>query len=232
MIRRSFTIHQLKLSDMASRTSDISLAVLSICAVVITAVVVKERFLGRNATVVGTRRVSDSAPYAARGIAHGQLGAPITVVEFSDFQCPFCAQLSFALDSAIREFGKPVQLVHRHYPIAAIHPHARAAALASECAYAQSRFGAFRRELYTRQREIGERSWLSYADAAGVRSIPDFERCLRDSVYLDRLEEDLSAGKRLGVSATPTLLINDMLHSGTMSRSELLQALRDADTHR
>lgn len=125
-------------------------------------------------------------------------------------------------------FPTEVAVVYRHFPIEATHAHARTAALASECAAAQERFEAFHRALFRDQPLIPSRKMDEFAAMAGVPDIAAFRTCLREERFAARIAEDVSAGERLGVSGTPTLLVNGRLTVGAPSLSALEAMVREA----
>jgi protein-disulfide isomerase len=137
----------------------------------------------------------------------------VTIVEFADFQCPYCRLAVPALRELQRWYPGRVALVHRHLPIAT-HPHAKSAAMAAECAAAQGRFDAMHDSLYARVKDLGVVSWTSLARLAGVPDTASFSRCLIEGVPAARLKADADAAARLGIRATPTFLVNGRLVSG------------------
>ena len=151
----------------------------------------------------------------------GSPAAPVTIIEFSDFQCPYCAEAARVLQSVRTKHGDRVTLIYRHYPLQRIHPHAWTAALASECAAEQSRFEAFHDRLFEDQASIGERSWISFAIAAAVPDTLRFLSCVEHKRPKNRLEEDIAAAEGIGVRGTPTILVNGVLLRGTPTLEEL-----------
>lgn len=133
--------------------------------------------------------------------------APVTVVVFSDFQCPYCALLTQRLRVLRVKYPQNVAVVYRHFPLAA-HQYSMAAARASECAAAQDRFEAFHDALFASQEAIGRVPWTHFALMAGVRDTTAFNRCTASDSALSVVARDSAAAKRLGVTGTPVLLIN------------------------
>lgn len=151
----------------------------------------------------------------------GPAFAPEILVEFSDFQCPFCAQFSVVLDSLRVEHHDSIRIVYRHFPLTSIHPMAFEAALAAECAGAQGEFESMYHALFAHQAEFGRVSWTSLATAAGVRDSAMFATCVRDSVYAPRVRRDRLEGVKLGITGTPSLVIGHSLVQGAVSVSVL-----------
>ncbi|HEV3051836.1 MAG TPA: thioredoxin domain-containing protein, partial [Longimicrobium sp.] len=140
--------------------------------------------------------------------------APVTVVVFSDFQCPACRVLAQSLDVIRERHPGTVAVVYRHFPLPA-HPFAPAAAQASECAARQGRFQAYHDELFRRQEAIGDTSWTAFARLAAVPDLRAFEACAADTAPVPAVQRDIEAARRLGVAVTPTLLINGRRFDGT-----------------
>jgi protein-disulfide isomerase len=133
--------------------------------------------------------------------------APVTVVVFSDFQCPYCALLMHRLGVLRAKYPQDVAVVYRHFPLA-VHQYSMAAARASECAASQGRFEAFHNALFASQEAIGRVPWTHFALTAGVRDTTAFSRCTVSDSALLVVARDSAAAKRLGVEGTPVLLIN------------------------
>jgi len=151
--------------------------------------------------------VKDWSQYATAGHRQGPADAKVTIVEFADFQCPFCAKTSAELSEIYRHNPGEVAIVFRHFPLS-IHPFAGAAAQASECAGREGKFQAYHDLLYSAQAEIGIESWSGFARRAGVVNIAAFESCLSDETVTKVILRDRAAGLALGVTGTPTLLVN------------------------
>ena len=159
--------------------------------------------------------VPDFATYHVAGQRIGPASAPVTIVEFSDFQCPSCRRLHTALQEIRARYPVQVSLLYRHYPLESIHPHAASAAIASECAAAQGRFEEFHDLLFAEQPSIGQRPYAEFALQAGITDTAAFARCLTDPALQTRLAEDRAAADRLGVRGTPTALVNSQRFSGS-----------------
>lgn len=176
--------------------------------------------------------------YAEAGWREGPVDAKVHLVLFSDFQCPFCRVLHDDL-SVIRARDEATTLqVTRHFPLRTIHPYARGAALAAECAGQQSRFAEMSGRLFERQKEIGHRPWSAFASDAGVPDSARFRLCLGDGTATDRVDSDIRSGQRLGIRTTPLLLIDSVAVSGVVpfrvldSLIKALAAARDQHSPR
>ena len=142
------------------------------------------------------------------------------IVEFSDFQCPFCSRF-VALHDALLSEGLRVRVLYRHFPIPN-HPHARNAAIASECAAAQDQFEAMHRTMFGLADSLGTLSWSSLASRAGVPDSAAFVRCLESPESAAAISRDSVAAYKLGLRGTPTLLIGSTRVEGL----PLLDSLR------
>jgi protein-disulfide isomerase len=203
-------IPQQNVMKSSDRLQNLMTGILVVCAVLVTATLLRREFASPRAEAAErapARSVSNWREYAAAGQRTGPVQAPVTIVEFSDFQCPYCRMAAARLDSLRQEYPDQVAIVYRHFPLPN-HPHAVAAARASECAGEQGRFWQMHDHLYARQDSIGYIGWARFATSAGVSDSLAFQSCISRLGPLQALERDTAAGNRLGVRATPTLLIN------------------------
>jgi protein-disulfide isomerase len=198
---------------------NVGLGVLVLCALYVTGTLVQQQFFPASASARtppegAVTKVADWRAYAVAGQRLGAPdGAPVSIVVFSDYQCPACAILSDQLRTLQREYPREVQVVYRHYPLRT-HPFARDAAEASECASKQGRFGAFHDALFTGQDAIGTLPWTRFAEMARIPDVAAFEQCLADDRQMAAVERDAGEGRRLGLKGTPTVLVNDVRLDG------------------
>ncbi|HEX5727256.1 MAG TPA: thioredoxin domain-containing protein, partial [Longimicrobiaceae bacterium] len=202
----------------------------TLCAVIVTALVVRrELFPPRPAAPPPQEvaQVSGWRAYAANGHRFGPADAPVSIVVFSDFQCPACRALVTQLRVIRAEFAGQVAVVHRHSPLR-IHPFAVEAARASECAAAQGRFEAYHDALFVDQPSIGLAPWSRFAANAAVPDLPAFERCVTTPGPVPALERDTLDAKALRVAGTPTVLVNGLRFTGTPPLDTLRAYVRRA----
>lgn len=197
----------------AMRTSfnNVATAVLTVCAVVVTALLVR-RELQRPVMASAEPGVTEVASWRDFDSDRHRVGpadAAVVLIEFSDFQCPYCRMLAATIDSVSKKYPGKIAHVYRHYPLAQIHPHAMDAALASECAAVQGKFTAYHDLLFQQQDSIGVTSWVRFAMKAGVPDTTEFQSCVAERRTVASVQEDISAGERLGISGTPRLLVNE-----------------------
>ncbi len=145
----------------------------------------------------------------------------VTVVEFLDFQCPFCKQMVPIFHQLIKDYEqKPITFVFRHFPIMTKHPFAFNSALASECARDQQAFLSLHDLLYENQDGFNNSTIAASASALNL-NLTDFNTCLAERKYQPRITKDLSDGFDLGITGTPALYINDQIIIGATSYEEL-----------
>jgi protein-disulfide isomerase len=213
-----------RLREMLLNTA---LVVVTISAVVMVSLRVYQQFFAKGTSELKSHKIRDWRDYSAVGNRIGPPAAAVTVVEFSDFQCPVCRLAWADLQEIRTQYPDRVALVFRHFPLA-MHQFAEDAAEASECAASQGVFEAYYNVLFSSQNLIGRRSWTEYARTAGVSDTQAFEACVGAHAGSARLERDRAAGKQLGVVGTPTLLINDLEMPGYPGPGELRKIVRSA----
>jgi protein-disulfide isomerase len=138
--------------------------------------------------------------------AKGPKGAPVEIVEFSDFQCPFCQRVNPTVDQVLKTYGDRIRFVYRHYPLPN-HPNARPAAEAAVCADQQGKFWAFHDRLFGSPDKLTGADLKAHAAAAGVDTAK-FNACVDGKLTKDAVELDIKEANAVGVSATPTFFVN------------------------
>jgi len=145
--------------------------------------------------------------------SQGKADAPVTVVEYSDFQCPFCLRVMPTLKDLRTKYGDRVRLVWKDFPLTQIHPQAFVAAQAGNCAREQGKFWEYHDKLFANQSALTPDSLKKYAADTGLDAAK-FNQCLDSSKYEARVEDALAAGNRLGISSTPTVYVNGRMING------------------
>ena len=148
---------------------------------------------------------------SARDHALGPSRAPITLVEYGDFECPFCGRAFPEIKQLLRDLGPKVRFVFRHFPMIEQHPHAETAGEVAEAAGAQGKFWEMHDLLYQRQAALEDEQLLAYAAELKL-DVPRVERELKDHMHRDRVRGDFRSGVRSGVSGTPMFFINGRGH--------------------
>jgi predicted DsbA family dithiol-disulfide isomerase len=182
------------------------------------AMVLRNEFLGRlNAgrsvriMLEPPRRAVASAGHPTRGQEH----SPIELIEFSDFECPFCLRAHATVEQVLSAYGDRVRFVYRQFPLP-IHPHAVAAAEASECANEQGQFWPYYGRLFADPAKLEDGDLKADAVALGL-DVAQFNGCVDSRHYRDAVERDIKEGAAVGVTSTPTFFINGRQLTGAQS---------------
>lgn len=137
----------------------------------------------------------------------GNENAPVELVEYGDYECPYCGEAFFALKELKRKMGKNLKFVFRHFPLKQRHAHAELAALAAEAAAAQGKFWEMHDKLFENQTKLAEDDLKKYAGQIGL-DMAQFEKDVREKTYLSKVENDFEGGIRSGVNTTPSFYVN------------------------
>lgn len=199
------------------------------CAIVIAGVLVRREFFppaARSASMQTQQKIDNWSDFqGGQPLTVG--GRPISLVVFSDYECPACLTLSRRLDTLRAKFPTQLSIYYRNYPIPR-HVKARPAAFAAECAARQGRFEPAYRLLFANVDSIGVRSWGRFAMLAGIADTSSFTTCVRDSLPVAVVRRDQEDGRRLNVEATPTLLLDNTLVRGAAPLAELERLVESA----
>jgi protein-disulfide isomerase len=157
----------------------------------------------------------------------GPENAPVTLLEYGDYECPYCNAAHEIVDEVQRRMSDELRFVFRHFPLTTIHPMAEPAALAAEAAGALGKFWEMHDTLYDNQDQLAPRSLLAFAAAIGL-DLERFTAELQRGVHLTKVRDDLIGGVRSGVRGTPTFFINGRRHDGSWDLANLLGTLQAA----
>jgi protein-disulfide isomerase len=138
--------------------------------------------------------------------------APVTIIEFSDYQCPFCKRAEDVVDQVVKAYGDKVRVVFRDYPLP-MHTDARLAHEAANCANAQGKFWDYHRKLFANQSALSEANLKTYAKEVGLDQAK-FDECLAKKPYKAAIDKDLEDGAKVGINGTPAFFINGRMLSG------------------
>jgi protein-disulfide isomerase len=153
--------------------------------------------------------------------------APVTLVEYGDYECPHCGVAHPILQQLKRRLGDTLRFVYRHFPLSEMHPHAQHAAETAEAAAEQGEFWEMHDILFDNQDALDDRDLLRYAGALGL----DAQRVateLAEGTYEERVRGDFLSGVRSGVNGTPTLFLNGQRHEGPWDLDTLIAAVERA----
>jgi protein-disulfide isomerase len=149
----------------------------------------------------------------------GPLNASVIIVEYGDYQCPFCAATAPVLDKLFRRYDD-LCLVFRHFPMISNHPNAGVAAVAAEAANRQGKFWEMHQALFENQQDLSTENIFVLAKNLGL-DMRDFLNDLEDERLLERVRKDINSGVLNGVNATPTIFVNGIRFEGMPSLDEL-----------
>jgi Na+/H+ antiporter NhaA len=153
--------------------------------------------------------------------------APVTLVEYGDYQCPYCGQAEVVIRQLLDSFGDELRYVWRHLPLEDVHPNAQRAAEAAEAASAQGRFWPMHDTLLTHQDELSPRDLRRHAASVGL-DVDRFVEDLRTREHAERVADDVRSADASGVTGTPTFFVNGQRHQGAYDVPTLTQAVRAA----
>lgn len=165
----------------------------------------------------------------ASGPSRGPATAPVTIVEFSDFQCPFCAQAGPILRKVADTYGDRVRIVYRDFPLDT-HVQARKAAEAARCADEQGKFWEYHDTLLANQQALDVDALKNYAEQLGL-DVTAFSACVTSSKFRNAVDDDRQEGQRLGIGGTPTFFVNGWSFVGVPS-FDAIRAVIDEELQR
>jgi protein-disulfide isomerase len=166
-------------------------------------------------------------PAGRRDHMQGEASAPVTLVEYGDYECPYCLKAYPIIKKIQQQLGNKLRFVFRNFPLTRIHPHAQEAAEAAEVAATQGKFWEMHDYLFEHQKELDNRSLKRHAASLGLDT-SNFSRDLDEHSQAPRVREDFLSGVRSGVNGTPTFFINGVRHDGRWEAGPLLKAIKKA----
>lgn len=153
----------------------------------------------------------------------GPEDAPVTIVEYGDFECPSCKHAAPAVRMLLKRFEDRVRFAFRHFPVEEFHPHALAAAEAAECAGAQGKFWEMHDLLFDNQSRLELEHLRAYAEQLGL-DMASYAAAMGEHVYHQRVREHIDSGKRSGLRATPGFFVNGRIQDVSFGLHLLLDA--------
>jgi protein-disulfide isomerase len=166
-------------------------------------------------------------PVGPEDHAEGSASAPVTLVEYGDYECPYCGAAYPIVKRVLRQLGPHVRFVFRNFPLGEMHPHAVLAACAAEAAALQDAFWEMHHSLYEHQAALEPEDVLRYAKDLGLDT-SSFARALDDPEIVGRVRADFASGVRSGVNGTPTFFIDGVRFEQSWEDDSLVEALRAA----
>lgn len=159
----------------------------------------------------------------ARDHIRGAPGGRVTLVEYGDFQCPYCGDAYPVVRELLKSYDW-LRFVFRHMPLPDLHPRAPAAAEAAEAAAAQGRFWDMHDRLFENQHALSDEALRDHAAALGL-DVERFDSELRAGVHRARVQEDFASGAGSGIPSTPRFFVNGMIHLGSANEAELRRVI-------
>ena len=163
-------------------------------------------------------------PITPRDHRRGDPGAPVILVEYGDYQCPYCAMAQPVVRELLHSFGADLALVYRHFPITEAHPLAATAAQAAEFAGDHNAFWDMHEALFANQPRLSLPAIFGIAGALGL-SQTELQQALSAGTYAQKVRDDFMGGVRSGVNGTPCFFINGLRHDGAHGFPELATAI-------
>jgi protein-disulfide isomerase len=168
-----------------------------------------------------------TVPVGERDHVLGPATAPVTLLEYGDYECPYCGMAHPIVKEILARVGNQLRFAYRHFPLTTIHPHAQVAAESAEAAGAQGKFWHMHDLLFAHQDALDPAHLVSYADMLGLDA-ERFQQELLGHIWAERVREDFMIGVRSGVNGTPTFFINGVRHDGSFQFESLLAAVMRA----
>lgn len=162
-----------------------------------------------------SRRFDEWGRVQLGGLVRGPVEAKLTVVVFSDFQCPFCRTFARVLTQLEERHPGQVRLIFHNFPISQIHPSAFSAALGAVCAHRAGKFSSYHDAVFESQDSIGLLSWGQVALRVGIADSTAFLRCMDTDLARQQVLADSTLGASVGLNWTPTVFVNGWAFSGT-----------------
>ncbi len=153
--------------------------------------------------------------------------ATVTLVEYGDFECPYCKQAAPAVKLLLDRFGEQIRFVFRPFPLEEVHPNALHAAEAAECAGAQGKFWQMHDLLFEHQSHLHRKDLIGYAEQLAL-DMPRFIAAMDDEIYRQRIREHQRNGQYSGVRATPTFFLNDRIQDVSFGLRALVDSVEAA----
>jgi protein-disulfide isomerase len=178
----------------------------------------------REGAKVSTLLEQPRVALTGRGHSKGPEDAPVVLVEFSDYQCPFCRRAEPTVEQVLREYAGKVRFEYRHFPLESIHPLARGAAEASVCADEQGRFWEYHATLFADGASLEPAQLVAAAQKVGLDAAA-FQACISGGRGRSRVDADVAAGHAADVTGTPAFFVNGIPLSGALPLDDFRHAI-------
>jgi protein-disulfide isomerase len=165
------------------------------------------------------------APVSERDHIRGSLDAPVVIVEYGDYECPYCGRAYWVIKELLEQLGGQIAFVFRNFPVTETHPRADAVAEALEAAGGQGRFWEMHDWFYEHQHQLEGLDLERHAGVIGL-DVEQWRKELRERAYRERVHEDLETGRESGVTGTPTLFMNGVRYLGDYDFEAMVTAIQ------
>jgi len=155
----------------------------------------------------------------------GNSKGKVTIVEFSDFECPFCGRAAKTVEDLRKEYGSKVKFAFKHFPLP-FHKNAKPASLASLCANEQGKFWEYHDKLFSNQQGLGASSFVDWAKELKL-NVQKFEECMSQNKFAETIDKDLAQGEKAGVRSTPTFFINGRILTGAQPLAAFKEVIEE-----
>ncbi len=157
----------------------------------------------------------------------GDSNAPVTIVEYSDYQCPYCAQFQTTMQTVMENYPGQVRWIFRHFPLTSLHPYALKAAEAAECAGEQGKYWEYSDQLYANQPEFSPDYFSTLAGEMNLDT-GKFNDCVNSNRYAAVINSDSATGQKYGITGTPTFFVNGVRYKGAMTFTQIKPIIDNA----
>jgi len=154
----------------------------------------------------------------------GDEKAPITLVEYGDYECPYCGEAYPIVKHIQKHFGNRLRFVFRNFPLVESHPHAGIAAMAAEFAAGHQKFWEMHDLLYENQDALDVPDLINYAESLNL-SADELQKAIQNQTSANKIQNDFMGGVKSGVNGTPSFFINGKRHNGSFAYEDLLAAI-------
>ena len=200
--------------------------ILVLCAIIITVLVVK-RELFNNKYTPKVRTVQNWRTLVDDGHQIGTSNASVYIIEFTDYECPYCKILKKNIDSILVKYKDKVALIVYNFPLE-IHSHAFDLALGGECAARQNKFKSYYDSVFNYSVKFEKLNLSHIAFSAGITDTASFMNCIESRTTFSIVNNDIEKGKEIDIEGTPTIIINGKLYEGSLTVKQLENAVIDA----
>lgn len=194
--------------------------ILVLCAVIVTSLMVHQYLSSRQVGGGVPKHVDEWRRLVSnRPVNMGSDDATLKIVEFSDYQCPYCRELEKNLQKLVSQSQARVAIVRYDYPLKNIHEYAYKAAIASRCAAAQKIYEPYEAELF--KANLATADWVSLAQVVNIPDVPKFSKCISTNETAPLVDEDIGVADQIGIKGTPALVIKGNVITGMQNMQEL-----------